>query len=126
MPHIGFFTPHIVSCQNLPPTLPTMHLPTARSAIQVCHAGSKYFTIMHPMIFVHQKTCFHLHWHSIVKLLHGLVVDGYGHLCVSVEGELYVVAGPVLPRRLITRQLQVLAAPTGGRERRPSIAYIVL
>lgn len=70
------------------------------------------------MIFVDQKTCFHLHWHSVVKLLHGLVVDGYGHLCVSVEGELYVVAGPVLPCCLITRQLQVLATPTGGRERR--------
>lgn len=48
-----------------------------------------------------------------MKLLHGLVVDGYGHLCVSIEGELDVVAGPVLPRRLVTWQLQVFAAPTG-------------
>lgn len=62
----------------------------------------------------YQKSCFHLHWHSVVKLLHGLVVDGYGHLSVSVEGELYVVAGPVLPRCLVTRQLQVFTAPTGG------------
>lgn len=45
-----------------------------------------------------------------MKLLYGLVVDGDGDLCVSVEGELYVVTGPVLPRRLIARQLQVLAA----------------
>ena len=66
------------------------------------------------MLSLDQKICFHLHGHSIVKLLHGLVVDGYGHLCVSVEGELYIVAGPVLPLRLVTRQLQVLAAPTGG------------
>lgn len=65
---------------------------------------------------IDRKICLHLHWHSIVKLLHGLVVDGYGHLCVSVEGELYVVAGPVLPLRLVTRQLQVLAAPTVGEE----------
>lgn len=54
---------------------------------------------------------FHLHWHAVVKLLYGLVVDGDGHLCVSVEGELHVVAGPVLPRRLVSGQLQVLAAP---------------
>lgn len=50
-----------------------------------------------------------------MKLLHGLVVDGDGHLRVSVEGKLYVVTGPVLPRRLVARQLQVLAAPTRGK-----------
>lgn len=66
-------------------------------------------------ISVHQNACFHLHWHSTVKLLHGLVVDGNGHLRVSVEGKLYVVAGPVLPCCLVTRQLQVLAAPTRGK-----------
>lgn len=74
---------------------------------------SNYFNIVQPMSFVHQRT--HLHWHSIVKLLYGLVVDGDGHLRVSVEGELYIVAGPVLPCRLITRQLQVLTAPRTGR-----------
>lgn len=47
-----------------------------------------------------------------MKLLYGLVVDCDGHLCVGVKGELNVVAGPVLPRSLVTRQLQVLAAPT--------------
>lgn len=52
-----------------------------------------------------------------MKLLYGLVVDGYGHLRVSVEGELYVVAGPVLHRRLVTWQLQVLAAPVRGKRR---------
>lgn len=57
------------------------------------------------MISVHQKTCFHLHRYSIVELLYGLVVDGDGHLCISIKGELYVVAGPVLTRRLVTRQL---------------------
>lgn len=50
-----------------------------------------------------------------MKLLHGLVVDSYGHLCVGIEGKLYVVAGPVLARRLVSWQLQVLAAPTSGR-----------
>lgn len=57
----------------------------------------------------------HLHRHSIVELLHGLVVDGNGYLRVSIKGELYVVAGPVLPSCLIPRQLQVLAAPTCGQ-----------
>lgn len=78
---------------------------------------------MHPVLFIHQKTCFHLHWHSVVKLLHGLVVDGYGHLSVSVKGELYVVARPVLSCCLVTGKLQVLAAPVrqveaGGAGRR--------
>lgn len=54
-----------------------------------------------------------------MKLLYGLVVDGYGHLRVGVEGELYVVAGPVFHRRLVPRQLQVLAAP--ARRRREKV-----
>lgn len=49
-----------------------------------------------------------------MKLLYGLVVDCDGHLCVRVECELDVVAGPVLPRSLVARQLQVLAASTQG------------
>ena len=57
-----------------------------------------------------------LHWHPAVELFHRLVVDGDGHLCVSVKRELDVIAGPVLHRLLIlTRQLQVLATPAGGR-----------
>lgn len=52
-----------------------------------------------------------------MKLLYGLVVDGYGHLCVGVECKLYVVAGPVLPGLLVTRQLQVLAAPTSREQK---------
>lgn len=59
--------------------------------------------------------CLHLHWHTVVKLLYGLVVDCDGHLRVGVKGELNIVAGPVLPRRLVTRQLQVLAASAQGR-----------
>lgn len=59
--------------------------------------------------------CLHLHWHTVVKLLYGLVVDCDGHLRVGVKGELDIVAGPVLPRRLVTRQLQVLAASAQGR-----------
>lgn len=46
-----------------------------------------------------------------MKLLGRLVVDGDGHLRVGVEGELDIVAGPAPPRRLVARQLQVLAAP---------------
>lgn len=49
-----------------------------------------------------------------MELLHGLVVDGDGHLRISVEGELNIVAGPVLHRSLVARQLQVLAAATQG------------
>ena len=49
-----------------------------------------------------------------MKLLYGLVVDGYGHLCVGVEGELHIIARSVLPRLLVAGQLQVLAAPVGG------------
>ena len=57
-----------------------------------------------------------LHWHSAVEFFQRLVVDGDGHLCVSVERELDVVTGPVLHGLLIlTRQLQVLATPAGGR-----------
>lgn len=51
-----------------------------------------------------------------MKLLYRLVVDGDGHLSVSIKGELHVVAGPVLPCLLIAWQLQVLAAPNGVRE----------
>lgn len=57
-----------------------------------------------------------LHWHSIMKFLYGLVVDGYGHLCVSIKGKLYIVAGPVFPRCLVTRQLQVFTAPEEGEQ----------
>lgn len=58
----------------------------------------------------------HLHWNTVVELLYGLVVDGDGHLRIRVKGKLNIVAGPVLHRRLLTRQLQVLAASTrGGR-----------
>lgn len=53
-----------------------------------------------------------------MKLLYGLVVNGDGHLCVGVKGELYVVAGPVLPGALVARQLQVLAAPGQGAQRK--------
>lgn len=52
-----------------------------------------------------------------MKLLYGLVVDCDGHLCVGVKGELDIVAGPVLPRGLLTRQLQVLAASTQEGQR---------
>lgn len=65
-----------------------------------------------------KPTGFHSHWHSVVKLLDGLVVDGDGHLCVGVKDELYIVAGPVLPRRLISRQLQVIATPGQTDKRR--------
>lgn len=56
-----------------------------------------------------------------MKLLYGLVVDGDGYLCVSVEGELHVVARPVLTRLIVTWQLQVLAASAGGGENRTRI-----
>lgn len=49
-----------------------------------------------------------------MELLDGLVVDGDGHLRVGVEGELHVVAGAVLRRHLLARQLQVLAASARG------------
>lgn len=55
--------------------------------------------------------CLHSHWHSVVELLHSLVVDGDGHLRVGVEGELHVVAGSALCLVLVARQLQILAAP---------------
>lgn len=53
-----------------------------------------------------------------MELLHGLVVDGDGHLRVGVKGELDVVAGTVLARGLVTRQLQVLAASSRGKGQR--------
>lgn len=75
-----------------------------------------YFLVLHsenlqlPLSLANVSACFHSHWHSVVELLHGLVEDGDGHLRVSVKGELDVVAGAVLARGLVTRQLQVLAA----------------
>lgn len=68
--------------------------------------GITPFSIIHTNV----SACFHSHRHSVVELLHGLVVDGDGHLRVGVKGELDVVAGTVLARGLVTRQLQVLAA----------------
>lgn len=56
-------------------------------------------------------TCLHLHWHAVVELLHCLVVDGDGHLRVSVESELYIVAGTAFCRVILARQLQVFTTP---------------
>lgn len=52
--------------------------------------------------FFNQKTFFHLHWHAIVKLLYGLVVDCDGHLCICIEYKLDIVAGSVFSRCFIT------------------------
>lgn len=92
-------------CQNLPPVSPMMQLTPRRFSQRIMRGTAN-----------EHDARFHSHWHSVVKLLHGLVVDGNGHLRVSVKGKLYVVAGPVLPCRLVAWQLQVLAAPTRGKD----------
>lgn len=89
--------------------------------VKICQ---KHYLVLHSenlqltLSLVHVSACFHSHWHSVVELLHGLVVDGDGHLRVSVKGELDVVAGTVLARGLVTRQLEILAASSWGKGQR--------